>query len=156
MYVLTAHWPVEVELAKAVWRYYTRVIDLIRKKPYTPVAVAAKWARCQEGGSYTLAEGLRFATTAGTVQQLYTAWARTIVRGLRESTRLAHPFLQGIWIAFLEIGMRGGYATLMGRLTVPEGTTAAELHRQLPGAKWKLEEGGTLAMLNRPSWLLDT
>lgn len=86
---------------------------------------------------------------------IYTMWGRVLRRGLLASSRLAHPLLQCIWLQILSFGLLGGVAKAEGRICIPPGETVPSLRAVLAGSHWA-EEGGTLHLLNRPSWLLGT
>ena len=48
LYILAMRHPLEVPIAKAVWRYFTRMHSLRDKHPCPPVGMVARWASTVE------------------------------------------------------------------------------------------------------------
>ena len=85
MLVVLVHWPLELLLAKAVWRYYCRVAGL-QGKPGAPlVAQLAGWLRTAPAEVYPARAGMDFAAAVDTVAELYRAWERWLCAGIRAS-----------------------------------------------------------------------
>lgn len=54
LYIIACRWPLELLLAKATWRYYTRTATLGSTGTPPPIATLARWAASQLPGTYPI------------------------------------------------------------------------------------------------------
>ena len=151
---MLARWPLEVLLAKAVWRYFKRVHgDMVGAQDH-PVSMVAKWATSVSVEGIELVQGMRFAVEVENVGGLYRAWGATLRRGIEQCTHLPTHRAQALWHSFFELGLNGGHTKLKA-LKLPSRTTAETFRATIRGCHVKIaEDTSVLSALNRPSWLL--
>jgi hypothetical protein len=93
VYILTLRWPVVVALAKATWRYYRRIQEMVAAPHPPPIGMAAKWTRGIDSPDYTLSRGLAWCSTYDSLAAIYREAADHLRAGISSSQRLAHPVL---------------------------------------------------------------
>jgi hypothetical protein len=93
IYILTLRWPVVVALAKATWRYYRRLQDIVAAPHPPPIGCVARWTRGLDFGDQVLSRGLAWCERYGSLQAIYREAAEHLRAGIRSSERLAHPVL---------------------------------------------------------------
>jgi hypothetical protein len=71
VYILTLRWSVVVALAKATWRYYTRVQQMVASPHPPPVGLAARWTRGLDSEDYILSRGLTWCQGYQSLGDIY-------------------------------------------------------------------------------------